>query len=64
MLRQGVIVRPLRAFGLPRCVRVTVGTQAENAAAVAALGAMLRDPDGVTPGAIEDASTPRTAIID
>ena len=45
MLRQGVIVRPLRGFGLPRCVRITVGTPEENAAAVAALGALLRDPD-------------------
>jgi histidinol-phosphate aminotransferase len=45
MLRRGVIVRPLRGFGLPRCVRITVGTPEENAAAVGALGALLRDPD-------------------
>ena len=26
-LRNGVIIRPLRAFGLPHCVRVSVGTE-------------------------------------
>ena len=30
LLRQGVIVRPLRAFGLPHCLRITVGTQEQN----------------------------------
>jgi len=29
MLRQGVIVRPLAAFGLPHCVRISTGTEAE-----------------------------------
>lgn len=29
MLRRGVIIRPLRAFGLPHCMRVTIGTEAE-----------------------------------
>jgi len=28
--RRGVIVRPLRAFGLPDCVRITAGTDEEN----------------------------------
>jgi histidinol-phosphate aminotransferase len=31
LLRQGVIVRPLAAFGAPRAVRVTVGTPDEHA---------------------------------
>jgi histidinol-phosphate aminotransferase len=30
LLRQGVIVRPLRAFGLPHCLRITIGTQEQN----------------------------------
>lgn len=29
MLRRGVIVRPLRGYGLPTCVRVSIGTPAE-----------------------------------
>ena len=30
MLAQGVIVRPLRAFGLPHCIRISTGTDEEN----------------------------------
>jgi histidinol-phosphate aminotransferase len=30
LLRKGVIVRPLRPFGLPHCIRVTVGLPEEN----------------------------------
>lgn len=30
LLRCGVIVRPLKAFGLPNCIRVTAGLEAEN----------------------------------
>ncbi len=30
LLRQGVIVRPMGGFGLPECVRVTIGTDDEN----------------------------------
>jgi histidinol-phosphate aminotransferase len=30
LLRKGVIVRPLAAFGLPHCVRISTGTDAEN----------------------------------
>ena len=42
MLRQGVIVRPLRGFGLPQCIRITVGTPEENASEVAALSGRLK----------------------
>lgn len=46
MLRRGVIVRPLRGFGLPQCVRITVGTPEENEAAVSALSAAMQSrPD-------------------
>jgi histidinol-phosphate aminotransferase len=30
LLTKGVIVRGLKAFGLPHCMRVTVGLQNEN----------------------------------
>ncbi len=30
LLRLGVIIRPLKAFGLPHCIRITIGTQTEN----------------------------------
>jgi histidinol-phosphate aminotransferase len=30
LLQHGVIVRPLRTFGLPHCLRITIGTQEQN----------------------------------
>jgi len=30
LMRRGVIVRPLKAFGLPNCLRVTIGLPEEN----------------------------------
>ena len=30
LLKQGVIVRPLKAFGLPHCIRISIGTTEEN----------------------------------
>jgi histidinol-phosphate aminotransferase len=30
LLKRGVIVRPLKAFGLPQCIRITIGTQEQN----------------------------------
>jgi histidinol-phosphate aminotransferase len=41
LLREGVIVRPLGAFGLPQCIRVSTGTDAENAWCVAAVREQL-----------------------
>ena len=37
LLSQGVVVRPLRAFGLPNCVRISTGTDEDNRLAVDAL---------------------------
>ncbi len=37
MLMRGVIVRPLAAFGLPDCLRVTIGTEDQNALMLEAL---------------------------
>jgi histidinol-phosphate aminotransferase len=30
LLREGVIVRPLKSFGLPNCIRVSIGLPEEN----------------------------------
>ncbi len=30
LLKQGVIIRPLKAFGLPHCLRISIGTDEEN----------------------------------
>ena len=37
LLREGVIVRPLGAFGLPQCIRVSTGTDSENARCIEAV---------------------------
>ncbi len=37
LLRQGVVVRPLAAFGLPRCLRISTGTDGENQRCVEAM---------------------------
>jgi histidinol-phosphate aminotransferase len=37
LLMQGVIVRPLAAFGLPHCLRISTGTDEENQICVAAM---------------------------
>ncbi len=37
LLRRGVIVRPLGAFGLPHCVRISTGTDEENQMLIGAL---------------------------
>jgi histidinol-phosphate aminotransferase len=43
LLRKGVIVRHLASFGLNTCIRVTVGTEAENRRFVNALQEVLND---------------------
>lgn len=40
--RRGLIVRPVRSYGLPQWVRVTVGTEAQNIRLLAELVAVLR----------------------
>ena len=42
LLRQGVIVRPVGNYGLPRWLRVTIGLPDENAAFIAALERALK----------------------
>ncbi|MAT65017.1 MAG: histidinol-phosphate transaminase [Gammaproteobacteria bacterium] len=41
LLREGVIVRPIGAYGLPDHLRITLGTEAENSRAIAALEKVL-----------------------
>ncbi|MGQ0577870.1 MAG: histidinol-phosphate transaminase [Betaproteobacteria bacterium] len=43
LLRHGVIVRPIAGYGMPQYLRVTVGTEAENARFLAALETVLTD---------------------
>lgn len=40
MLKLGVIIRPLPAFRLPHCVRITIGTMAENERMIQSLKAI------------------------
>jgi histidinol-phosphate aminotransferase len=37
LLHQGIIVRPVAGYGLPRCVRITMGTMPQNQRLLAAL---------------------------
>jgi histidinol-phosphate aminotransferase len=37
LLSQGVITRPLKAFGLPDCLRISTGTDEDNRLAVEAM---------------------------
>jgi histidinol-phosphate aminotransferase len=41
LLHKGIIVRPLRAFGLPNCIRVSTGLEEENEAFARALEQVL-----------------------
>jgi len=41
LLKHGIIVRPLRAFGLPHCVRITIGTEEQNHSLVDTLRTVL-----------------------
>ncbi|NLC53226.1 MAG: histidinol-phosphate transaminase [Firmicutes bacterium] len=43
MMKRGVIVRPAHIFGLPRQVRVTIGTEEQNNKFLNVLGAVLAD---------------------
>ena len=37
LLVQGIIVRPLKSFGLPHCVRISTGTDEDNQRCVEAV---------------------------
>jgi histidinol-phosphate aminotransferase len=42
LLREGVIVRPVAGYGLPRCVRITIGTEAQNERLISALERVMK----------------------
>ena len=42
MLKNGVILRGLKGFGLPHCVRVTIGTIEENKYFIQILNKIMR----------------------
>jgi len=44
LLKRGVIVRPVANYGLPQWLRVSIGTEAENAAFLAALSEAMNVP--------------------
>src|ERR1051326_3116936 len=37
LMRQGVIVRPLKSFGLPQCIRISTGTDEQNQRCIEAI---------------------------
>ena len=43
LLRRGVVIRPLGAFGLPHCVRISTGSDEENETFSAAVVEAMRD---------------------
>ena len=43
MLRRGVIVRPMDAYGMPEKIRITCGTAEQNARALVALAEAVRE---------------------
>jgi histidinol-phosphate aminotransferase len=47
LLMQGIIVRPLRSFGLPNCVRISTGTDENNQRAVEAMTSSIRSCVGL-----------------
>ncbi len=48
LIRRGIIVRPMTGWGLPRAIRVTIGTREQNERLVAALGAVLEEQTWIT----------------
>ena len=46
LLRRAVIVRPVGNYGLPDCLRISIGTPDENTRLIAALSAVLEDGPG------------------
>ena len=46
LLAQGVVLRPMGGYGLPQCLRITVGTSIENAPLLAALDAITGPAGG------------------
>ena len=43
LLRHGVIVRPVGGYGLPGCLRITIGTAEQNETLIRALAAVMKE---------------------
>ncbi len=43
MLYKGVIIRSMKAYGFPNCIRITIGTKAENRRFIGALSLCLQE---------------------
>jgi len=41
LMKRGVIVRPLKSFGLPQCIRISTGTQEQNERCVETMGEIV-----------------------
>ena len=41
LLKRGIIIRPLKSFGLEKCMRVNVGTDRENETFIRTLAEVL-----------------------
>jgi histidinol-phosphate aminotransferase len=41
LLKRGIIIRPLKAFGLPHCIRISIGTNEENLMLIDSLKSVL-----------------------
>ena len=50
LLKQGIVTRPLKAFGLPNCVRISTGTDDDNRRAVEAMEQTLEALEGIDHG--------------
>lgn len=64
MQQRGVIVRDCTSFGLPGCIRITCGTDAETERAVETLNAVLADlglPDGAAGDDAVDPNAPEVS---
>ena len=46
LLKHGIIIRPLKSFGLPHCLRISIGTEQENHTLVEVLRKILPKPRG------------------
>ena len=41
LIQRGIVLRPMAGYGLGECLRITVGTEAENARLLAVLDEVL-----------------------
>ena len=58
LLAREIVVRPMRGYGLPQCLRITVGRVEQNARLLKALDAVVAEAGLAAPRAVSEASTP------